>query len=68
MQKSVKFAAKEEAVPAGVFSRCVWCCDSSQMAWEVRICVGKPAGVEKKGLVLNPKHSLPIPGGDCSYL
>lgn len=38
------------------------------MAWEMRICVGKPAGVGKKALVLNPKHSLPIPCRDCSYL
>lgn len=37
-------------------SRFVQCCDSSQMAWEMRICVGKPAGVGKKGL--EPKTFL----------
>lgn len=55
---------------------CVRCCDSSQMAWEMRIRVGKPAGVGRKGLLLNPKtfltHSLgrfalfsEIPAGIC---
>lgn len=49
-------------------SRCVRCCEPSQVAWETRMCVGKPAGAGKKGLVPNPKHSSPVPRGDCSYL